>query len=59
MPDIVSTPDDKPTGDRLEDFAPGDVLDGRYRVESVLGSGGMGSIIVRIFILSVVCCSKL
>ncbi|RTL45270.1 MAG: serine/threonine protein kinase [Candidatus Melainabacteria bacterium] len=42
IPDIVSTPEDTNADNRREDFRPGDVLDGRYRVESVLGSGGMG-----------------
>lgn len=42
MPDIVSTPEDTNAESGREDFRPGDVLDGRYRVESILGSGGMG-----------------
>lgn len=35
---------DLPSGDRRDDYIPGDILDGRYRVESVLGSGGMGMV---------------
>lgn len=42
IPDIVSTPEDTNVENGREDFRPGDVLDGRYRVESILGSGGMG-----------------
>jgi serine/threonine protein kinase len=42
MPLIPPTPNDTPAGNRREDYGPGDVLDGRYRIESILGSGGMG-----------------
>ncbi|HVU02988.1 MAG TPA: serine/threonine-protein kinase [Polyangiaceae bacterium] len=42
MTDALSTPDDD-YGERAP--APGDVLAGKYRVESVVGAGGMGIVV--------------
>lgn len=45
IPSLVDrspAPDSIASGERRDDYVPGDVLDGRYRIESVLGSGGMG-----------------